>query len=92
MNREREKHRAQQMDREVCVDRSDELAEMLGEKPVRKHKHRFQTPSPIPVTRAPKKRARHTDIPPPVEGCQCSVCKTVQGLGSTMLIPIGLNS
>lgn len=92
MNREREKHRAQQMDREVCVDRSDELAEMLGEKPVRKHKHRFQTPSPIPVTRAPKKRARHTDIPPPVEGCQCSVCKTVQGLGSTMLIPIGLDS
>ena len=93
MNRQKEKHlRVQQMDREVNTDRSDELAEVLAERPVRKHKHRFQIPSPIPVTRAPKKRARHADIPPPVEGCQCSVCKTVQGLGSTMLIPIGLNA
>ncbi|KAI6655227.1 hypothetical protein LOD99_2515 [Oopsacas minuta] len=90
--KERDMKKAQQVDRDLHESRTDELAQVLNERPIRKNAPRLPIPAPIPVTRIPKKRARHTDIPPPVEGCQCSVCKTVQGLGSSMIVPVGIES
>ena len=84
VNRQKEREaKAQQASRTA-----DEFTQVLGERPAQ----RQVVPGPIPVTRLPKKRAKHMDIPPPVDGCQCSVCKTVQGLGSAVLIPVGLES
>ena len=90
VNRQREREaKALQTNRGLSEGRTaDEFTQVLGERPA----HRHVVPGPIPVTRIPKKRARHMDIPPPVDGCQCSVCKTVQGLGSAVLIPVGLES
>ena len=97
MNRQRERAlREKRANADLQESRADGLSEVLGEcetkKTARIHSRRQTCPEPIPVTRIPKKRARHMDIPPPLEGCQCSVCKTVQGLGSVMLIPVGLES
>ena len=84
VNRQKEREARTQQESRTA----DEFTKVLGERPVQ----RQVVPGPIPVTRVPKKRARHMDIPPPVDGCQCSVCKTVQGLGSAVLIPVGLES